>query len=193
LLVFGHSGITLGAAALASTLGQLPPSRFSRLLPFGNFMSRLDLRLLAFAALLPDVIDKPLGYYILPGVLGNGRIFAHTLLFTLVLFVIGIILYGRRGRIWGLTLAFGSASHLVLDAMWRTPETLLWPAFGWGFPASGVTNLWRTLWEALTSHPTVYVPEIIGLTILGFIGVRLIMKKRLLHFLKRGRIMEGQS
>lgn len=154
-------------------------------------MSRLDLRLLAFAALLPDVIDKPLGHYLLPGIFDNGRIFAHTLLFTLVLFVIGIILYRRRGRIWGLTLALGSASHLVLDAMWRTPETLLWPAFGWGFPVIDITNLWRTLWESLTSHPSVYVPEIIGLAVLGFIGVHLITKRRLRHFLRRGRIMEG--
>jgi len=153
-------------------------------------MSRIDLRLLAFAALLPDVIDKPLGHYLLPNVFDSGRIFAHTLLFTLLLFVIGIVLYLKRGRIWGLTLALGSASHLVLDSMWRTPETLFWPAYGWGFPASGVTNLWRTLWEALTSHPSVYVPEIIGIAILGYIGLRLITKRRLRHFFRHGRIMD---
>ncbi len=190
MFVFGHSGITLGAVALAGTLGQLPPSRLSRC---GSFMTRIDLRLLAFAALLPDVIDKPLGHYFLPEVFGNGRLFAHTLLFTLVLFAFGAWLYRRRGRLWGLTLALGGASHLVLDSMWRSPETLFWPVFGWGFPGSGVTDLWRTLWQALTSQPAAYVPEIVGLAVLGFIGVRLIAKKRLRHFLRHGRIMEGKS
>ena len=77
--------------------------------------------------------------------------------------------------------------------MWRSPETLFWPVFGWGFPGSGVTDLWRTLWQALTSQPAAYVPEIVGLAVLGFIGVRLIAKKRLRHFLRHGRIMEGKS
>ncbi len=152
-------------------------------------MSRIDLRLLAFAALLPDVIDKPLGHLILPGIFDSGRIFAHTLLFTLVLLIFGLMQYRRRGRRWCLTLAMGSAGHLVLDAMWRTPRTLLWPAFGWEFPASGVTDLWRTLWQTLTSHPAVYVPEIIGIAILAYVGLRLTKKKRLRHFLRRGRIM----
>lgn len=188
MFVFGHSGITLGAAALVSSLGILPPSRLTRL---SSFLARIDLRLLAFAALLPDVIDKPLGHYLLPSVFANGRIFAHTLLFTLLLSAIGVILYRRRGRVWGLTLAIGGGSHLVLDSMWQTPQTLLWPALGWEFPASGVTDLWRTLWQALISQPSAYVPEIIGILIFGIIGVRLITKRRLRDFLRRGRIMEG--
>jgi inner membrane protein len=188
LFVFGHSGITLGAAVLAGSLGQFPATRFSR---FGDFMSRIDLRLLALAALLPDVIDKPLGHYLLPAVFDSGRIFAHTLLFTLVLGGLGFWLYRKRGRLWCLTLAMGSASHLALDSMWQTPQTLLWPAFGWEFPNSGVTDLWRTLWEALTSHPSVYVPEIIGIAVFAFIGVRLITKGRLRHFLRHGRLNGG--
>ena len=155
-------------------------------------MSRIDLRLLVFAALLPDVIDKPLGHYILPDVFDSGRIFAHTLLFTLILGALGTWLYRKRERIWGLTLALGSASHLVLDSMWQTPETLFWPAFGWEFPSSGVIDLWRTLWQALTSHPSVYVPEIIGIAVFVFIGLRLITKRRLRHFLRQGRIMGEQ-
>lgn len=67
MLVFGHLGFTTGIFSLIEEkLGY-----------------RIDYRVVFIGALLPDMIDKPLGMILLP--LHNGRVFAHTLLFALML------------------------------------------------------------------------------------------------------------
>ena len=45
----------------------------------------IDYRLVAAGTNLPDLIDKPLGIYLLGRQLGSGRIYGHTLLFGLSL------------------------------------------------------------------------------------------------------------
>ncbi len=76
MLLFGHLGITLGVY-----------------LGLGTFISRLrviiDPRYLAIGALLPDLIDKPIGRVIFASTLANGRIIGHTLLFTLLIALTG--------------------------------------------------------------------------------------------------------
>ena len=52
----------------------------------------IDYRLVAAGAILPDLIDKPLGIYLLRRQLGSGRIYGHTLLFGLVLVAGGSLL-----------------------------------------------------------------------------------------------------
>ena len=84
----------------------------------------------AFGAILPDLIDKPLGHLLLNSTLDSGRIFGHTMLFLLVLALAGAVLWKvRSSRLVGM-VGLGVASHLVLDSMWSQPVTLLWPALG---------------------------------------------------------------
>ena len=57
-----------------------------------------DYRLVAVGATLPDVIDKPLGIYLLRKQLRNGRVCGHTLLLSLGLVVARVFLLTGRLR-----------------------------------------------------------------------------------------------
>jgi len=83
-----------------------------------------------FGALLPDLIDKPLGLLVLSGSIGSGRIFSHTLLFLLLLLIAGLALRSRYRAPGLLAVAAGVASHQVLDLMWEMPETWCYPFLG---------------------------------------------------------------
>jgi len=176
MLVFGHTGITLGVTlALGSH-----PSRIS------DFLKRLDLRVLLVGSLLPDIIDKPLGHFFFRETLNNGRIFGHTLVFLLILGIAGYLLY-RRGHLWLLTLALGTFWHLIFDLMWLDPRTLLWPLFGLGFEKGAIDNVLSYWFFILFHDPADYIPEIIGLLVLAWFGIRLLRKKSLLPFIKSGK------
>jgi len=141
MLVFAHLGLTLAAANLSRRFGLRP-----------------DLSFVAIGSLLPDIIDKPLGYFIY-GAMGTGRIYAHTLLFLLVLAALATIL---RSRALG-SLSFGVLVHLVLDSIWATPTILLWPLLG-GFPINPdltVLGYLEMLMQGL-EYPDVLMPEILG-------------------------------
>jgi len=84
----------------------------------------------AVAAILPDLVDKPLGHIFLQATLDNGRIFGHSLLFMGALVGLTAALTWRQHRVLALALLAGIASHFVLDAMWALPTTLFWPLLG---------------------------------------------------------------
>ncbi len=106
MLVFGHLGFTAGIFSLIEEkLGY-----------------RIDYRIVFIGALLPDMIDKPLGMIILP--FHNGRIFAHTLLFALILLFLSL----KKSEFSFLSIAV--LLHLAEDEMWLEPRTLLYPLYG---------------------------------------------------------------
>ena len=72
MLLFGHIGITLGIAWFIES----------------KLRVKIDYKLIIIGSLLPDIIDKPVGMILLP--LENGRVFGHTLLFVLILLLIGL-------------------------------------------------------------------------------------------------------
>ncbi len=174
MLLFGHIGITLGV-----------------FLGISYFAPRLkaiiDLRYLAIGALLPDLIDKPLGMIIFASTISNGRMIAHTLLFSLTLFLIGLCLYDKRKDIRVVTLASGSFFHLMEDHMWISTQTLLWPLLGWYFPKdtfNGVEFLLMLSKESFTpefSHgfiPThTFIPEIIGMMVMVILALNWLKEK----------------
>lgn len=98
------------------------------------FAGRLDdRRLIGFAALgavLPDLIDKPIGHILLAGTLNSGRLFGHGLLFLIFLTATGIVLYQRQESFALLAVAAGILSHQVLDTMWAMPVTWYFPLLG---------------------------------------------------------------
>lgn len=132
----------------------------------------VDLRFLSLGALLPDLIDKPLGTIVFAESLATGQHVGHSLAFSSILMALVLLLTSRGQRRRRLmAVAIGSLFHLALDAMWTVKETFLWPAFGWGFPP-GPEDYWSGLLQRLTSDPWILVQEGIGLVYLLYLWRR---------------------
>lgn len=121
MLLFGHLGVTLG---IFFVLGLMLP----------RLRELIGVRHLAVGAMLPDLVDKPLGRVILAETLANGRIIGHTLVFSLFLALVGLYYYEKKKNTWPLAFAAGSLFHILEDGMWANPKTLYWPLLGWDFP-----------------------------------------------------------
>lgn len=86
---------------------------------------RFDYRLIALGALLPDLIDAPLGH----------RGVAHTLVGAVgLLTLVMLATINRRPlRKHLIAIPIGFLAHLVLDAVWANKALFWWPGFGsWG-------------------------------------------------------------
>jgi hypothetical protein len=127
MFIFGHLGITLGIFFLAS-------------LAVPSIRSHLDYRFIAVGALLPDLIDKPIGRVLFANSVASGYLIAHSLVFFIVISIVGYALYRERGDSRIIQVAGASFLHLVEDRMWKIPVTLLWPALGWEFPYGGASK-----------------------------------------------------
>jgi len=173
VLILGHVGITFGVAVAAEAAlrvrhGNTGPRGFVARIrrATASLARRVDLRLMMVAALLPDIIDKPLGLLVLGDTYGTGRLFCHALIFPVALAAVGLLLWHVRRVSALLILAYGSALHLVLDAMWRTPTTLFWPITAITTHAGSPGNWLSRVLEGLLHNPATYVPEIAGAIIL---------------------------
>lgn len=84
----------------------------------------LDHRVVMIGAVLPDLIDGPLG----------GARVMHSLVASVAL--LALVMLGTRGRRqarrrW-LALPIGTFAHLVFDGAWTATATFWWPLFGGG-------------------------------------------------------------
>ncbi len=130
-----------------------------------------DYRFVAIGALLPDVIDAPLGH----------RGLAHTLVFAVgVLAVVMVATTNRRPlRKRLIAVPIGLLAHLVLDAVFAQQAVFWWPAFG------SLGN------HAITPAPAVVVVrELLGVlaawSIVARFGLRDAQRRR--TFLNTGRL-----
>jgi len=193
MLVLAHTGITLGLAlgvhkVLPGLLTRQTGNCFHKAAAaLSDIATHIDYRLIVVGSMLPDIIDKPLGYWIVPS-LENGRTFSHTLLFLLILLGIGICRYRRQHVTGFLALSFGSGIHLALDQMWTEPETILWPFLGTSFYAREPGDFLEHIREDLLHDSVTYIPEIIGFVILTGIGLFLLRHARISDFLRNGAI-----
>jgi membrane-bound metal-dependent hydrolase YbcI (DUF457 family) len=190
MLLFGHIGITLGAAALAARpfkkrIYLEPAEKTTWFFLLSRYM---DIRLLIIGSMLPDIIDKPVGQLIFRGTFSNGRIFAHTLFFLLLITAGGYFLYRRCGKSWMLILAAGTLAHVALDMMWKIPATLFWPLLGFHFPQYEIYNWVNNILESLMSNPYLYVSEAAGLVIFLWFSIWLAYRKKIRSFISRGKV-----
>jgi len=134
----------------------------------------------AFGSVLPDLIDKPVGILLFHQTIGYGRIYCHTLLFTVLVFFIGIGVYCwyKKTGIVIIALATGILTHQLLDAMWLAPVSWFWPAFGQFAGRSRPYFFWDTFWSDIT-NPTEWLA---GGIILGLILLYLIPQYRDRYF-----------
>lgn len=170
MLLFGHIGVTLGVFFV-----------------LGIFIPRLrtiiDPKYLVIGALLPDLVDKPLGRVIFASTLENGRIIGHTLLFSLTFSLIGLYLYKKRGDLRIISLSIGSFFHLMEDQMWASPKTLFWPLLGLRFPRyhtdlTGIEYLTKMLENSFEFNFSLsFTPEILGMGVIVFLTIQWLIKK----------------
>jgi len=212
MLIFGHTGVTLGAAVLLDGIltkrhslsseekklreynehsaGALPAQDcFSgnRTSWFISLVNHIDVRLLLIGSLLPDIIDKPVGHLFFKATFSTGRIFSHTLLFLIVITLFALYLYRSRGKRWLLALSLGTFAHLMEDQMWLEPQTLLWPLHSFAFERIDLTYWVPGIIHALMTNPAVYIPELIGVSILIWFAVVLVQNRRVYAFARRGK------
>jgi hypothetical protein len=72
--------------------------------------------------------------------------------------------------------------------MWLTPQTLLWPAYGWTFPKVDLTDWLPGMLDALVTNSAVFLPELIGGAVLIWFVVILVRRRSVSAFIKRGNL-----
>ncbi len=94
MLVLAHAGITLGTVTLqAGVVKYRHEPKRSRISWFASLSKYIDIRILIIGSLLPDIIDKLVGQYFFQETFSYGRIYAHTLLFLVIITAVGFYLY----------------------------------------------------------------------------------------------------
>jgi membrane-bound metal-dependent hydrolase YbcI (DUF457 family) len=152
MLLFGHVGLTIGLARALSR--------------------EVDVRWVAVASVLPDVIDKPLRYLMAPAFTqSNTRTVGHSL--TVILVSMLVVLLLRRTIRGAGVVAMVLPLHLLLDGMWvpNLRVSLLWPWAGNGFPPlneAGMSGLWNHLVHDLCD-PGNLAGELGGVLVLGYL------------------------
>ena len=146
------------------------------LLPLLKRDMEIDVRLLMIGSILPDLIDKPMGHILFPQ--DNGRIFAHTLLFVIILSAVGLMYRPV------LSLSLGATFHHILDGMFLDPRTSLWPLLG---PFESY-DFRVYQWIEAYRDPYVITEEIAGalLLIILILNWKLFIPSNLKSFLRRG-------
>jgi hypothetical protein len=107
--------------------------------------TRVDYRIAAFGAILPDLIDKPIGRILFRERFESGRLWGHTLLFNVALLCVLFFLRGRRKRVFTL-VPVASLLHLAEDNVWSKPQVFWWPLFGTDFVREPYTTYWWAPW-----------------------------------------------
>ncbi len=141
----------------------------------------VDVRLLVVGAVLPDLVDIPLG--LMAG--GGAQLWMHTLAAPVVVGSVALIVTRRGGaRKPVMTVVVAMLFHLLLDGMWTDKEVFLWPLFGPMTPAGTVWWPRSTLW----GDPWVWVRETSGVAYLGWLaaGHGLFRREGLRRFLGDG-------
>ena len=121
----------------------------------------VDVRFLALGALLPDLVDLPLGTLVLAERYSSGELWSHTLLAPSLVVVFALVFF--RHGVWRrrlIAVAVGMFFHLLADGMWTSTATFLWP-FAGDFP-SGPKPYWGGLVERAVTDPWRWLAEAVG-------------------------------
>ncbi len=154
----GHVAATWGVAGL---LAKNNP----------GLLARLDYRLLAAAALLPDLLDKPLAILVFTDSHSSQNV-GHSLLLHGLALVVTLLAWRRAVP---YVLAFNG--HLLADRMWHHTETFWWPFYGfdvfWQYkPMNTPGQMLDVYLDILTRYPQVWLVELIALGLLAWLGYR---------------------
>ena len=146
-----------------------------------------DYRGAALAALLPDLVDKPLSLTIMAHS-GTSQGVAHTALSHALL----TLAVARLKPRW-LPYALICNGHLAADQMWKYPHTLFFPLSrrldSWKFMGSPAAML--SAYAEIATRPAIVAVEVVGLALLTWVvrRGRLYRKKPLERLLLTGKIV----
>lgn len=128
-----------------------------------------------FGSVFPDLVDKPLAWYL--GSLPTGRTLAHSLLFLVPLcIVVDLIARSRDKEIYGIAFAIGAISHSLVDAapvLWSDEADasfLLWPLLSVEEYEEGAPTLLGLLQESM--HNPYFWSEFV------FLGIAIVLWHR---------------
>ncbi len=151
----------------------------------------VDYRGAAFAALLPDLVDKPLSLTLFAQS-GTSQGIAHTLLGQVALTTMVAI---RKPR-W-LPYALIANGHLLADQMWKYRRTLFFPFLGrwdsWQF--MGSPRAMARAYAEILSRPSILAVEAVGLGLLAWVAARgkLYRLSSLKRFVQTGKLLPGRG
>ena len=180
MIFFGHLGITTGIIKTYEKIFYKDKHLINQ--------PSIDYRVVLIGSTLPDIIDKPIGAYLLRNTFHNSRIFAHTLVFSSILILIGTYLMYKRRKNNVLLLGICSSIHLILDSMWLYTGILFWPYFGFKFPVRPEGNWLSSDILSLISDPSYYLPEIVGFLIILYYFIKLMKNKQIKSFTSQGKL-----
>lgn len=180
MILLGHVGLTTGAFKV-----------FEKTTLYKNKIrntENIDYRIVIIGSLMPDIIDKPLGAFLLRDYFHNSRIFTHTLFVSALILVSGVWFYYRKKTTKILFLGLASLIHLILDSMWLYPAILFWPFLGWKFPQRAEGHWLSEDLIRLVSDPFVWAPELFGGIIIGYLIIKALKNNNFRSFLKKGKL-----
>jgi inner membrane protein len=151
MVFFGHIGITTAIF-----------NKYEKLI--GNDKKLLiDYRFVIIGSILPDLIDKPMN--ILVDHTLSGRMYAHTLLFSAILLLIGMVHNFKYINVFILGLC--CLVHIILlDGMWLDPKVFLFPLYGINLTGGNHYINIPYISAIYTSSAYLIIGEILGIFIL---------------------------
>jgi len=144
----------------------------------------------ALGSVLPDILDKALGYIVFNSVLDNGRIYFHSLVIFLLFFIAGIIVWKYYRSNSFLCVASGILLHQLVDVMWMKPVTWYYPLLG-PYPVGKETDYLLSALLTELSSPTEWIFFIAILLVAGMAAIQVYRKQPVIH-LEESRISRGQ-
>lgn len=192
MILFGHLGLTYAVAR------NLDIKVVKKVL-------KIDYRLMFLGSILPDVLDKTIIFVRSNGTFKSGRLFGHTFIFTLILFIIGQLLWKKKKSIGVLVISAGCVIHQLLDSMWNYLDIYFWPIYGFPLSKGNISfKVWLqysinvfnkenpelsflSLKERLISNPVISFSEVIGFIIILVFVIKLVKFKQINRFVKSGQ------
>ena len=112
-----------------------------------------DYRLVALAAMGPDLVDKPLAAVYFYRRYRSAVLFAHTLITFAAVALYTLLRAPQHG-----VYAMAFVGHALLDRIWHYPATFYWPFRGWRFHVwgkrgSGQEQMGLAYWAAFSRRP----------------------------------------
>ena len=193
MLILGHLGVT---GIIVKTYEKIIPNKSN------GDNKYIDYRVVMLGALLPDIIDKPIVEIMYGLKTHSGHWFAHSLIFSHLLILVGIAFLVIKKNKNFLLFGICSLLHQFMDIMILKPNIFIYPFFGkilfivpknLGFVDKVMEPIYRRIpyfrdVKDYFLEPYIYIFELIGGLFMVYYIWEMIKKKRIKLFFKKGTL-----